>query len=140
MNQRDFEAALPELGLSLDEMRRALAHARTPEQASKALEEVKATAKRNWKRRAFELHPDRNNGDPDKAEQLKKLNAAMMTIDKLRVVARRPPPPPRPTVTINFVNQGFGGWGGFSNASSTSSATTSTGFSGFSRVYWTRTG
>jgi len=67
-------------------------------QAQTLLQELKAKARRNYKRLALELHPDRTQGDEVKAQLFVLLGRVLVEIDKTTV---HPPPPPPPQV-INF--------------------------------------
>lgn len=60
-------------------------------QAQALLQSLKDRAKKNYRRLAFELHPDRTGNDPAKTELFKILGRVITDIEKLQV---RPPPPP----------------------------------------------
>lgn len=80
-----------------------------------ALEALKERAKKQFKKLAFELHPDRTNNDPAKTEDFKLISAAVDDLEKLQL---RPPPPPRPVMpTIRIVFRSYGG--GFTGTSTT---------------------
>lgn len=69
------------------------------------LDELKARVKTNWKRLAFELHPDRTGNDPVKTEEFKGLTLVRDDFEKLRVEPR-PQPMPQPirgVVMVPFI-------------------------------------
>lgn len=71
-------------------------------QAQTMLQALKDRAKKNYKKLAFELHPDRTNNDPVKTDLFKVLGQVLADIEKLQV---RPPPPPivRQQVAVHWV-------------------------------------
>lgn len=71
-------------------------------QSGAFLEELKARVKTNWKRLAFELHPDRTGNDPSKTEEFKALTVIRDDFDRLRVEPR--PQMPRP---VNIAQVAF---------------------------------
>ncbi len=82
-----------------------------------------------WKRKALELHPDRNRGR-DSTKEMAAVNAARDVF--LAIEIRKSPPRPVFT-TIVFVNGGPPGSGGFTEFSGFSE------FSGFRGSSWTTT-
>lgn len=91
-------ALLDEFGL-LGRLRE-LATANLPvEQARAALEDIKSTWKKEYRRLALELHPDRN-PDPAAHERFKRLATANEHLEGLQIVPRRPPPRPVAFVTV----------------------------------------
>lgn len=64
------------------------------EQGVKALDELKERLRKNYRKLAFELHPDRTGNDPEKTERFKALAQLWGQIEKmtLRRAAPRPPP------------------------------------------------
>lgn len=113
MNQAQILAA--ELGATpqrFDEIRRL-----PYPQAVKALEQLKADVRANYKKCAFKYHPDRNPDDPEGATQKFKLLAVIVErIQKFRV---RPPQPQVPVIRRQFVFVP-----GFVTTSTTNTATT----------------
>lgn len=84
------------------------------------LEALKLRVKKQFRKLALELHPDRTNNDPAKTEDFKLVSAVVDEIDRL--VFRPPPPPPQlRVVRIQFnttVSTGSTGattvsWSGF---------------------------
>lgn len=61
--------------------------------------EIKERVHKNYKKAAFELHPDRTGNDPEKTELFKLIGTVKDDFDKLQLERRpvlRPPPPPMP--------------------------------------------
>jgi hypothetical protein len=58
-------------------------NAETFEDAENLLSEIKIVAKKNWKKMAFELHPDRNGGDSSEFIRVKDAYDIVM---KVRIV------------------------------------------------------
>jgi hypothetical protein len=56
--------------------------------ANERLDALKRDIKAAWKRAAFELHPDRTGGDPEKEAQFKRLAVFMQDVDKFRITPR----------------------------------------------------
>jgi hypothetical protein len=65
------------------------------EKAREKFEEIKARVHKNYKRLAFELHPDRTGTDPDQTELFKLVGAVKSDFDKLKL---EPRPQPQPVV------------------------------------------
>lgn len=86
-----------------------------------ALEVLKERTRKQFKRVAMDLHPDRTNNDPVKTEDFKLVSSAVDDIDRLQL---RAPPRPMPVIRIVFRSSGFGGF------SATGFTTTATG------AYW----
>jgi phytoene dehydrogenase-like protein len=120
--QHDVQRALAALGVApqdFDTIRRV-----PFPQAQTLLQELKAKARRNYKRLALELHPDRTQGDATKAELFVLLGRVLEELDK--TVVHPPPPMPQP-IAINFAFHTAPTW--VSTASTTASTTTTTTFS-----------
>ncbi len=83
----DFETALVDLGAPIAELNGALSRPQSPADAEQKLADYKACVRRAWKKRAFELHPDRG-GD---AEQFKRMSATVDVVQALTLRARRRP-------------------------------------------------
>lgn len=102
--------------------------------AVEMLKELKELAKRNYKRLAFELHPDRTGNDPDKSAKFAFVTTVWKEVEKMEV--RQPPPPPQVFMQVAQVVhfgqqpprvQRHGGWvrvAGTVNGSTASTATT----------------
>lgn len=68
------------------------------EQAKIHLEQLKERVRKNYRQLAFELHPDRTGGDPEKTERFKLVGTIKDEFEKLQIQARpqmfvRPPQP-----------------------------------------------
>jgi hypothetical protein len=67
-------------------------------EGQRRLDEIKERVHKNYKRLAFELHPDRTGNDPAKTEHFKLVGAVKDDFDKLKLEPRQvnmqPPPPP----------------------------------------------
>ena len=87
--------ALQELGITPAALH-AIRSAR-PDQAKAMLEELKQVAKSRYRKLAFELHPDRNNGDPEKTAKFAFLSQVIKQVESMEV---RPAPPPPPFRTV----------------------------------------
>jgi hypothetical protein len=80
-------AILADLGVQPAEME---AIRRCPlEEGKRRLDELKERVHKNYKRLAFELHPDRTGNDPEKTERFKLVGAIREDFDKLQL--RAPP-------------------------------------------------
>ena len=66
------------------------------QQAVPMLQDLKDRAKRNYKRLALELHPDRTGNDETKTAQFKFLSQILSDFEKLQVRPPPPTPPPPP--------------------------------------------
>lgn len=82
--------ALRELGVRVPEEIDALLREPTFEAAKAKLAELKERVRKNFRKLAFELHPDRTGGDPGKTERFKLLVQVQDSFDKLQI---RPPQP-----------------------------------------------
>lgn len=89
MDQAQTFAALALLGVTRADLDR-VRHAPFPA-ARSALEELKERVRTSWKKRAFELHPDRTGNDPEKTALFTDLNQVRQEFDQLQVQ----PPAPR---------------------------------------------
>jgi hypothetical protein len=97
----DVQRALTALGIAPQEFETIR---RVPfPQAQDLLQELKAKARRNYKRLALELHPDRTQGDEAKATLFVLLGRVLEDLDKLRVTPP-PPIPMQPAVFIRFAD------------------------------------
>lgn len=96
------------------------------EEAARRLEKLRARFRAGFKKLAFDLHPDRTGGDPQKTEDFKALIQLRDGFDKLRVpefspepevrvysstvVFNNPPPPsPKRKVVIHYYPRSEGG-------------------------------
>jgi len=87
-----------------------------------AFEQAKKDAKVEFKKKAFELHPDRNK-DPLAEDKFKLLSAAMQLIEQVKL-AIQPPPVTR----IHIVMHPYSTVNMYSNTSATSGTTTAGGW------------
>lgn len=92
-------------------------------QARTLLQELKAKARRNYKRQALELHPDRTQGDETKAALFVLLGRVLEELDKTEVHPPLPAPPPV-VVTYYATTVGPPAWRGWPTTTATSSSTT----------------
>ena len=88
-----------------------------------ALEALKERVRKNYKKLAFESHPDRTGNDPEKTERFKMATAVRDKIEKVRLRRAPPPPPPMPVPVIHVQRVYFHP---FANMNINTSATTST--------------
>lgn len=79
--------ALTLLQVASDHLLR-LRRAKSYTEACKAMEALQKEAARQFKRKAFELHPDRTGNDPAKTEEFRKLTEAIEVVRKMRVQKR----------------------------------------------------
>jgi len=93
------EAVAREVGVGED----VISQAREMPMAS-GIEVVKAAVKAAWKKKAFELHPDRNGGDDEAFKAMKQKVEFVMA---LKVVERTPMPMPLHVPVLNFINMTF---------------------------------
>jgi len=90
----DANRALQALGVTENEVDRI---SRAPfVQAQELLQDLKVKARKQYKRLALELHPDRTNGDEVKAAFFVLLGRVLEDIEKTQV--RPAPPPPMPII------------------------------------------
>jgi len=88
-------------------------------QATEALEAIKSHARVQYKRLAFEWHPDRNQGDPRAEEKFKVLGSVLANLEKLRLQ-----PPQRRVQYVHFPSVSpFGSSVSYTTDTSTTSAT-----------------
>jgi hypothetical protein len=92
------------------------------EEATKTLEDLKEKAKIEYKKLAFECHPDRNGGDDTK---IKDLNVAYDLVKQVNIIK----PQPRPQVRCVIIHSTMNGWG---------NATTTTTNTYTSSAWWPR--
>lgn len=64
--------------------------------ARNALAELKERARRNFRQRALELHPDRNGGDVARTERFKAMSAVRDDLERVEI--QPIPTPPNPVV------------------------------------------
>ncbi len=89
--QYDQAQALRDLGVSQNDF---VAIQREPiVRAREMLTELKARAKKNFKRLVSELHPDKTNGDEEKTRRFKIVSSVMTELEKIQVQERPPAPP-----------------------------------------------
>lgn len=93
IDQAKLFAALRELGIPPEDLQ-VLPRLPFP-QAQEKLRIMRQIARKNYKRLAFELHPDRTGNDPVKTEKFKLLGQILTDFDKIEV-RPAPPPPPMP--------------------------------------------
>lgn len=93
----DVNRALQTLNISPNEFE-AIRLAPFP-QAQELLKRLKAKAKREFRRLAPKLHPDRNDGDESKTELFKLLVRVLDDVEKLQVSLR----PIRPRFSVSYV-------------------------------------
>jgi len=122
---QDAQKALQALGVTQTDLE-AIRRSPLP-QAQTLLDDLKKKAHRQYKKLALELHPDRTQGDQDKAEFFVLLGRVLEELDKTKVQA----PVPVPTFQVTYtVDNGSYTWAGASPF--TSWATTSTTTTPFS--------
>ena len=71
-------------------------------EASQRLQALKDQAKKAYRAKALELHPDKNGGDPKKTEKFKLISDFMRQLDGLRCVSRPKPQPKRIVVRLSI--------------------------------------
>lgn len=83
ISPQEFQKALTALGVSTNDFDtiRRLPHTKVQE----FLQELKTKARKNYKKMAFELHPDRTQGDKAKTEQFNLLGQVLEKIEELTV-------------------------------------------------------
>ena len=112
------------LGLTQNDFR-AIEHAPSFEVGQQRLAELKARVKKQFRKVALVLHPDRTDNDPVRTEAFKLVASVVDDIEKL-AFGRPPAQQPRPaTIRIVFVRGG-----GFGYSSGTASTTTNTYYGG----------
>jgi len=83
MDQPTAVRLLAKLGVTPPDIERVR---QTPYPQSVALlDELKARVRSNWKKQAFELHPDRTGNDPEKTAEFMGLTQIRDDFEKLRV-------------------------------------------------------
>ena len=120
---KQLEISAGRLGFTAEALQRCL-QAPTLEQAKTNLDNLRKAVKRSYREKSLELHPDRNNGDVEKAEQFKDLSLAYSEIDAFLERVNLRPVQPRPAVRVVVYN---------GNTTSTCTSTT------FTSNWWTRT-
>ena len=109
----------------------AIANLRSLQSAEREerLRALKLEARRLYRKKAAEIHPDRHEDDPDKTAELAKLNVAFQAIKEVTPEAFAPPPPPQQHVRfVRFVHVGDQGY------STTTASTTIGGGPGYIRI------
>lgn len=91
MTQAEAFQLLAQLGVRPEDLAR-VQRAPSFEAAKAQLEELKVRVRAAWKRAAFDLHPDRTGGDPEKTRLYTALNGVRQDFEGLEM--RLPPPPP----------------------------------------------
>lgn len=124
ISQEEFQRGLAMLNSSIADFRRVTAAA-SLEQATSQLDDLKKRLKREFRRKALELHPDRTGGDPDKANDFVLIQKVLEAAEQFQVTRR-----PRPTVRIN----------NFVGTSTVSSATSSTTTMNGIHTVWVKMG
>jgi hypothetical protein len=94
-------------------------------QAVTLLQELKAKARRTYKRLILELHPDHNQGDTAKTELYMLLGRVLEELDKLKVQPLPPAPPPS-VFFYPAASWRVNGGGAWATASTTASTTSTT--------------
>ena len=106
-------------------IRQFMESAANAKEAETKFEEAKALAKKEFKSRALDLHPDRNGGDDSKFKELAEMYQFLKTLKvELRPKLRAPPVRQVVRVQVN-VQQGFGS---YTNTSTTTAYTNTGGF------------
>jgi hypothetical protein len=82
----------------------------TFEARCQGLEDLKGRIRKNFKKAALELHPDRTGDDPGKTEIFKVLAQFVDQVDQLRV--RQPQPPVRFQIISSTATWTSSGWPG----------------------------
>lgn len=113
LTQQELLSGLAELGIDQQRLAAAARAPGTLAQAKERFDALKAEARKAFKRKALELHPDRTDGDEAKTDLFKRLQLVVEVFCKAEL---RPAPPPRPQVQVVRV------YGGFSSTSSTTSS------------------
>ena len=122
------QAILRDLGVSPVELE-ALRQC-SLEEGRRKLDELKERVRKNYKRLAFELHPDRTGNDSEKTEKFKLLGAIRDDFEKLQLNAQ-----PRPMsipvgvpMSVRIVPQSFRvvSWAAHSTAAARATGTTTT--------------
>lgn len=97
-----------------------LATARSWDEAKERLAQAKKEAKRSYKKKAFELHPDRNQNNPYAKDEFLELQQAWDVLEKIEINR------PQHVTQVRIVVTGFGG-GGVSTNTTTSTTSSVTG-------------
>jgi len=124
---QDVQRALMALGVSQQDFD-AIRRVPFP-QAQTLLQELKTKARRNYKRLALELHPDRTQGDEIKAQLFVLLGQVLGELDKTTV---HPPPPPPPMPFVNFTAVNVSTWQAWQAHGVPMSSATTASTAGFS--------
>jgi hypothetical protein len=106
IHPQDVQRALVALGVSQQDFETIR---RVPfPQAQTLLQELKTKARRNYKKLAFELHPDRTQGDETKAQLFVLLGHVLGELDKTTV--RPPQPQPAFAFTVTATTATWQAW------------------------------
>ena len=107
LTDAQISQAMSLLGLSQGDFQ-AVQRAPSFEVAQQRLAELKERTKKQFRKVALVLHPDRTNNDPDKTEAFKLVAAVVDDIEKLNFGRPSPPPPQMRVVFVRMhVNHGF---------------------------------
>jgi hypothetical protein len=120
LTNEQIQRAMLILGLAPNDFR-AVEQAPSFEAGQQMLAALKERAKKQFRKVAMELHPDRTNNDPAKTDDFKLVSAVVEDIEKL--VFGRPQPPPQmrqQQMRVVFVRMNVG----FGFSSSTTTTTT----------------
>ena len=106
LTQADLARWLTLLGFTTEYIRQKL-RARSYEEAVQRWAELKEDIRKQWRKMAFELHPDRNGGDDKKFKEVKEAYDMLQKVEP----TRQPPPARRPMgprmVVIRMSGGGF---------------------------------
>jgi hypothetical protein len=117
MTPADAQALL-RIGINMDFEVHRIRSAANAEQAHERLAELKERGRTLYRKAAFELHPDRTGGDPEKTELFKLLSVAAKALDE--IVLRVHKPSPQPIVRqIIIQHHPFGFYGGGTSTTTT---------------------
>jgi hypothetical protein len=102
---RFLQGILQDLGVSQDEL--AALQKCSLAEGQRKLDELKERVRKNFKRLAFELHPDRTGNDPAKTERFKAICEVRDGFERLGLAPRPAPVPPVMHVTrVSWVRAG----------------------------------
>jgi hypothetical protein len=92
------QALLRQLGVEVEDVERL--HRVPHRDAIKLLNVLKEKVRRNWKKLAFELHPDRTGNDPAKTRLFRDLNTLREKFEQMQVLAPPVTPPPQEVIFV----------------------------------------
>jgi len=115
------------LGFTVEYIRQKL-QANNLQEKVRRWNEMKEDIRKQWRKIAFELHPDRNGGDDKKFKDVKEVYDILQSISLMvgPPPMRRPPMQPR----VVHIHIGFSS-GGFSSTASTAGNTANAFYSSF---------